>query len=161
MYLDLIPISAQQKNMRHYLSQDDWDIIRRHTYNKPGKHGKIYTCSICGGQGSRHPVEAHEEWVFNGNKITLVDVIPLCPACHKMKHMNFYRNKITTFRALMERYARLTNTTLDIAYTMVYAQFDIYSIQMQKEWELDVESVHSYYNKIKEELYEIKTTATS
>jgi|LGOV01.1.fsa_nt_gb hypothetical protein len=143
MFLDLIPISAQQKNMRNYLTPKEWDILRRITYKK-----YAYKCAICGGQGRSHPVEAHEEWAFSHDTIILIDVVALCPTCHRLKHINFYRHDLHTFRALIRRYAYQHNITEAIARTFIYNQFDMYDMQMLKQWKLDTSSIQRYYKEV-------------
>ena len=85
LYVDLVPSSCWYSNVRSMLSKGDWDTIRR----------KIYTaaqskCSICGGRGPKHAVEAHERWEFSlvegKNTQTLKRVEALCPSCHQATH---------------------------------------------------------------------------
>jgi len=83
LYVDLVPSSCWQSNVRTMLSASDWDAIRREVYASAGQ-----VCQICGGRGPTHPVEAHERWGFDvqtGTQ-TLLRVEALCPACHQATH---------------------------------------------------------------------------
>lgn len=82
--IELVPDSCHFSNLRSNLRKKDWDKLRKECYRRFSCH-----CSVCGGQGRRHPVEAHETWNYDDeNHIQkLVDIVALCPDCHKVKHM--------------------------------------------------------------------------
>jgi hypothetical protein len=146
MFLDLIPVSAQRENIRN-LFPHMWEEIRTHAYNKTQ-----YTCTYCKRQGHTHPVEAHEEWVFSGNKIILVDVIPLCPSCHKIKHINFINHPIQ-FRKAVKYYQHLNNRmhitmSLDDAYRYIYEAMDMLKRHDQHEYIIDTASIERYYKEV-------------
>ena len=65
---------------------------------------------MCGGVGSRHPVEAHERWLHDPSRrvATLVDVEALCPACHQVKHCR-------PSAAVLDQLARVNAWTQDEA----------------------------------------------
>jgi 5-methylcytosine-specific restriction endonuclease McrA len=58
--------------------------LRKRTYRQAN-----YRCQVCGGRGSKHPVECHEIWHYDDeNKIQkLMGLIALCPSCHQVKHI--------------------------------------------------------------------------
>ena len=165
MFLDLIPVNAQRENIRN-LFPEYWEEIRKHAYNKLGKFGKRYTCTYCGGQGKKHPVEAHEEWAFAGGRVILVDVIPLCPSCHKIKHINFIRESrspsaTVNFDRAVSYYMRIYNQylkpeggieiDLKTAYRYIYDEIDKATLQRQMEYTIDTASVESYYQRVRKE----------
>ena len=82
--IELVPETCHCSNLRSNLSKQDWDTLRKEAYRSAS-----YRCVICFGKGNRHPVEAHEIWHYDDAEHIqkLVDVVALCPACHKVKHM--------------------------------------------------------------------------
>ena len=58
--VELVPRGQWGANLRSELPKKDWDRLRREQYKKAG-----YVCEICGGKGSRHPVECHEIWHYD------------------------------------------------------------------------------------------------
>lgn len=95
--LELIPESAWYNNVRSKLSKEYWDIIRRDCYKKAGYH-----CEICGGQGKDHPVECHEKWSWDKNKMLqkLVGFVALCPKCHGVKHIGYSTHSLSKTKVL-------------------------------------------------------------
>lgn len=81
--IELVPKISWGTNLRSILSNSGWDKARKKAYRDSG-----LKCAICGGVGPKHPVEAHELWVYNREKFkqTLIKVIALCPNCHMVKH---------------------------------------------------------------------------
>lgn len=71
-------------NVRSIMTQEEWDILRRHCYQRAN-----YTCEICGGKGSKWPVECHEVWEYNikKGKQILIKLQALCTLCHLCKHL--------------------------------------------------------------------------
>lgn len=84
LYVDLVPKTAWFSNLRSELSEDEWNAVRKQVYSNSGS-----VCSICSGRGPKHPVEAHERWIFDieTRTQTLLRIEALCPACHEATHM--------------------------------------------------------------------------
>ncbi len=82
--IELVPGTAWFSNLRSILPRRDWDSLRRPVYRFAG-----YRCEVCEGRGKRHPVEAHEVWMYDDKSHVqrLVRLIALCPACHEVKHI--------------------------------------------------------------------------
>jgi len=82
--IELVPESCHFSNLRSNLTKQDWDKLRKACYQRFS-----YQCSVCGGKGSKHPVEAHEVWGYDEQARIqkLLDIVALCPNCHKVKHM--------------------------------------------------------------------------
>ncbi|AKJ73572.1 hypothetical protein SP39_1 [Salmonella phage 39] len=80
----MVPKTAWFTNLRSHLSKSNWDVVRKKCYAKAN-----YKCEICGGKGTKHPVECHEIWDFGNGKITLKGLIALCPSCHEVKHIGW------------------------------------------------------------------------
>jgi len=82
--IELVPQTSWWTNVRSMVSRKTWDIIRRQTYAEAN-----YCCEICGGKGTKHPVECHEIWHYDDKKgiQKLLKMIALCPKCHEVKHI--------------------------------------------------------------------------
>lgn len=80
--IELIPDGSWGYNLRSVLPKELWNVVRKEAVVRSG--GK---CEICGRSYAR--LEAHEVWDFNIKTSTqkLVNVIALCPLCHKAIHM--------------------------------------------------------------------------
>lgn len=78
---EFIPEESWKFNLRHILSLEAWDIVRRDAYKRAG-----YKCRICGRGNCR--LEAHEKWSFDTEKKIqkLEDVLALCHDCHATIH---------------------------------------------------------------------------
>ena len=59
--VELIPLQMHKVNLRSELSEY-WDFLRKIIYKRAN-----YRCEICGGKGSKWPVEAHELWKYDEN----------------------------------------------------------------------------------------------
>jgi len=84
LYVDLIPLSSWFVNIRSEVKVSEWNKIRKEIYKRDNN-----SCIICGGKGSKHPVEAHERWEYNKDtKIQkLIGIESLCPSCHEVTHI--------------------------------------------------------------------------
>ena len=82
--IELVPQTLFEQNLRSLLTKKQWDKVRRTAYAEYGNQ-----CAICGGHGNKHPVEAHELWVYDDviRTQTLQEVVAVCPLCHKALHI--------------------------------------------------------------------------
>ncbi|GBG14364.1 IMP dehydrogenase [Novimethylophilus kurashikiensis] len=82
---DMLPSSVWEANLRHMLSDEEWDRLRKFCYQAAGN-----TCVACGSRGEPH-IEAHEAWSFDERTgiQKLKALLSLCPTCHKAKHLGF------------------------------------------------------------------------
>src|SRR5690606_26687634 len=78
---EMLPKSTWEENLRHALSEKQWDVLRKYCYRAAGNRWEI------GGQGGK--VECHERWQFDDTwcEQTLTGLICLCPLCHKAHHL--------------------------------------------------------------------------
>lgn len=83
LQINLVPKTAWYSNLRSYFTATEWNTIRKTVYKRAN-----WCCEICGGKGNRHPVEAHEEWLYDDEThIQSLDrIYALCPECHRCKH---------------------------------------------------------------------------
>lgn len=82
--VELVPRTCHYSNLRSELTRTEWDRLRRLCYHRAG-----YRCVVCGGRGDRHPLECHEVWEYDDDRMvqTFAEVVALCPACHEVKHL--------------------------------------------------------------------------
>jgi hypothetical protein len=82
--IELVPEPIWYANLRKVLTTQQWDYLRRLAYR-----ASDYKCSICGGKGPDHPVEAHEIFEYDDKRHvqTLKGMMALCPSCHQVKHI--------------------------------------------------------------------------
>ena len=82
--IELVPSAQWVTNLSQSLKGPRWDVLKRETYRRASSR-----CEVCGGVGSRHPVDAHEVWDYDEASKTqkLIRLVALCPACHAVKHI--------------------------------------------------------------------------
>ena len=90
LFIDLVPSSAWFSNLRSEVLEAEWGTIKSKTFRAAN-----YRCEACGGQGSNHPVECHERWIYDEERGVqiLLRTIALCPACHEATHFGLARVK--------------------------------------------------------------------
>ncbi len=132
--IELVPSTCWFKNVRSEVSAADWDMIKKMTSQAAG-----YRCEICGGRGSKWPVEAHEIWDYNDSTHvqTLMGLIALCPDCHSVKHMGLAVARGREKQAL-EHLAHVNGWTVDDAQLYVEVQFEVWSQRSTHSWTLDI-----------------------
>lgn len=90
--IELVPERQWGMNLRAAMSATQWDRVSAEVFAAAGG-----LCQICGGIGSKHPLECHEVWRYNENSDlsaacrtqVLQGLEALCPACHRVKHLGF------------------------------------------------------------------------
>ncbi len=82
--VELVPKTCWFSNVRDHVDKNTWDALRSQAYRKAG-----HRCEVCGGRGSRWPVECHEifEYDDQAHIQTLIGLVALCPNCHEIKHI--------------------------------------------------------------------------
>ncbi len=80
----LVPEKSFYSNLRKFLPQEEWDILRRAVYKK--ERNKCHICGIANIQ-----LEAHEKWLYDYDNSTqkLQNIIALCKMCHLNNHLGF------------------------------------------------------------------------
>ena len=132
--IELVPQTAWFSNVRSMVSKEDWDILRKEAYKKAN-----YKCELCGGVGSKHPVECHEIWEYDDQNHTqkLLGLIALCPSCHEVKHMGLAsvrgRQDIAT-----QHLAKVNNWSKNQVNQYVDEQFNKWQKRSGYEWEIDL-----------------------
>jgi len=143
LFLDLIPQTSWYTNLRAVLTEAEWLNVRRQVYKKYN-----YKCSICGGKGDKHPVEAHERWTYNFETKTqqLVDIVALCPNCHMVTHYGLAivqkKDKIA-FNHLMS----VNKITAEEAQIIIKNGFEKWNGRNQIKWKVDMNWLIKYFIK--------------
>lgn len=138
--IELVPQTCWFSNVRGQVSSGDWDRIRLQVYENADRR-----CEICGGRGSRHPVECHEVWEYNeaAGVQRLVRMIALCPACHEVKHIGLaeVRGRADFAR---EHLSKVNGWSPDATDCYVREAFSIWRSRSGRPWSLDISSLVAY-----------------
>ena len=144
-YLDinLIPESAYGSNLRKFLKPKEWDIVRKKVYAEAE-----YLCKICGGQGNRHPVEAHEDWEFDDKNhiMTLRKVVALCPSCHRANHLGFTQNVLgdEAFQFTLSHISKINGWSMKETEMYVDEVAKKWHERSSHSWELNIDKLRDY-----------------
>jgi ssDNA-binding Zn-finger/Zn-ribbon topoisomerase 1 len=136
--IELVPRTAWYSNVRSNVTKDQWDKIRKQSYEKAG-----HKCEVCKdkgtNQGFRHNVECHEIWDYNDKtkKQTLTGMVSLCPKCHEVKHIGLAQIK-GRFDLAVEQLMKVNDISLQEAHKYIDSSFNIWSERSEHDWELDI-----------------------
>jgi hypothetical protein len=138
--IELVPRSCWFSNVRKQVPPREWDRIRSQVYERAGRR-----CELCGGRGSRHPVECHEVWEYDeaANVQRLVRMIALCPACHEVKHIGLAGVKGRS-QIAQAHLAGVNGWTPEIAARYVDEAFALWLTRSRRSWSLDISSLKAY-----------------
>ena len=137
--IELVPSSSWGNNLRSEanLSKSQWDKLRKDSYKKAN-----YLCEICGGKGSKHPVECHEIWHYDDQTKTqtLRGLISLCPTCHKAKHLGRTLSVETphTQTRVLKHLAQVNMLTPQQTEDYVVKVFTQWNERSQHQWTLNL-----------------------
>lgn len=138
--IELVPRTCWFSNVREQVSRSDWNRIRSRVYEQAGR-----LCEICGGRGSRHPVECHEVWEYDeaAGVQRLVRMIAVCPSCHEVKHIGLagMRGRGDIARAHL---AKVNGWTPEFAARYVNDAFDLWRRRSSRNWSLDISILETY-----------------
>ncbi|MGB9763625.1 MAG: HNH endonuclease [Minisyncoccia bacterium] len=134
LHVGLVPESAWYFNVRSILSVSEWDKIRKIIYQKAD-----YKCEICGGQGYKHLVEAHERWQYDEKKHIqkLVNIVALCPVCHEATHIGFAGLRHKTEQSI-QHIMKVNKWDRQQTLEHIKKAFDIWKDRSKIEWKLDL-----------------------
>lgn len=144
--VELVPQTCWYSNVRSNVSKEEWDFIRRKAYAQAG-----HVCEICGGKGSRWPVECHEVWHYNDetHTQTLKRMCALCPACHEVKHIGRAHAYGGLDRALYHL-GHINNWSMEEALDYVNDQFYVWEERSQHKWKLDISYLGKFFREEEE-----------
>jgi hypothetical protein len=135
--IELVPSSSWYNNVRSAVPSKQWDIIRKKVYKKAD-----HKCEICGGVGSKWPVECHEVWNYDDESSTqtLVRMIALCPNCHKAKHLG--RTLLTRdSERIIEHIMKVNDFSEDELMKFVEEAFALFEERSLKDWIVDISAL--------------------
>lgn len=139
--IELIPSTAWDNNLRSYLTQKGWDLVRRKCYQEAN-----YQCELCGGQGGngrKHPVEAHEKWDFVEGEVVLRGVMSLCPPCHEVKHIG--RAEATgNFPRALKHLQKVNGMSKEEAMDYVRDVAKVWRERSKQNWTLNIDYLYEY-----------------
>jgi hypothetical protein len=140
LYIDLVPSSSWMTNVRSVLTAGEWDKVRIRSYELAE-----HKCEVCGGQGEKHPVEAHERWSYDDRTgiQKLTGICALCPDCHEVSHFGLASVKGRTKQAF--DHLKLVNGWGDNkAAGHIEESFNIWDKRSRMKWSLDLSWLLSY-----------------
>lgn len=140
LQIELVPNGCWYTNVRSNVTKRQWDTIRKDIYQKAG-----YLCEICGGIGSRHPVECHEIWSYDiPTRIQKLEKLEaLCPLCHEVKHFGFASERGFRLRAL-RRFSKINDISLEEAEEIIHVVLQQWQERSLLDWTLDISLLKKY-----------------
>jgi hypothetical protein len=138
--IELVPKTCWFSNVHRQVSRQDWDRLRSQVYERAGRH-----CEVCGGRGSRHPVECHEIWEYDeaSSVQRLLGMVALCPPCHEVKHIGLAGLK-GRGNVAREHLAEVNGWTSGVAAQYVEEAFAVWRQRSSRTWSLDVSALAAY-----------------
>lgn len=162
LLVELIPTTCHYSNVRTTVTTEEWDKIRKISYEAAG-----HKCEICGdigkNQGKKHNVECHEIWEYDDeNHIQkLIGLISLCPFCHMTKHIG-RSISIGAEKVCFTQLAKVNRWSMEQIKKHIVESFDTHKERSKHEWTLDISLLEKepYNIKLKpfeERIFEVKT----
>jgi len=142
LQIELVPITCFWSNVRDCVTRTQWDKIRRSVYQRANNK-----CEICGEQGTQHPVECHEIWVYDDKKLIqrLDHFQALCPLCHGVKHIGLSEKRgykeIATAHFIKINEIELEQKQIDSIILAVWKQW---ALRSEQKWALDIDHLREY-----------------
>ena len=132
--IELVPQGQWGSNLRSELPKSEWDSLRGLTYANAG-----HRCEVCGGKGSRWPVECHEKWEYdNKNKVQrLIGLIALCPSCHEVKHIG-RTMAVGNGKRAVAHIMRVNGWSESFALSYIENAFEVWEKRSGEDWTLDI-----------------------
>lgn len=134
--IELVPRPTWEWNARSELTKSQWDRVRRKIYLAAG-----HRCEVCGGKGSRHPVECHERWVYDETKDpavqTLIGLEALCPKCHMVRHIG-NTIRLGLGDVAVAHMVKVNGITRDQALGMIDQAMTVWQRRSARTWVLDI-----------------------
>ncbi len=137
--IELVPRTSWYNNVRSNVSDERWNELRTHSYNKAK-----FCCEICDetgeDQGFDHKVECHEIWEYDEYKHVqrLAGLIALCPLCHKVKHAGLAQMQGDLDKVVIPQLMKVNNMSEFDANNYFYDSIDIWNDRSVFEWNVDI-----------------------
>ncbi|HEY0003805.1 MAG TPA: HNH endonuclease [Pyrinomonadaceae bacterium] len=138
--IELVPKSCWYKNVRSHVSRDEWERLKAHTFGRARR-----VCEICGGKGSRWPVECHEVFSYDdASRVQKLErLIALCPRCHEVKHIGLAGVRGRR-REAVAHLARVNNWSREDAEAYIEGCFEQWHRRSCHEWSLDLSYLEQF-----------------
>jgi hypothetical protein len=135
LQIELVPAGCWGTSLSKKLARSKWDKIKKEVNENAN-----YTCEICGGIGTRHPVECHEVWIYEEDTLTqrLGHFQSLCPLCHEVKHYGRTHSKGNEKRAF-NRFVEVNKLDVKTAKKIIEVVFKEWGLRSNKQWEIDID----------------------
>lgn len=132
--VELVPLSCWASNARTLVEPADWEKCKRFVRDRSGDR-----CEICGGVGSKWPVECHEVWRYDLPTETQVldGLVALCPNCHGAKHFGFSESQ-GRGGLIMAHISRVNGWEPERTVDYLQECFDLWRQRSLVEWALDL-----------------------
>lgn len=134
--IELVPAPSWAQNLRTLLKAADWKKLAQAAYKKAN-----YRCEICGKKGNKHPVEAHEIWLYDDeNHIQEFDsIIALCPWCHQVKHIGFTSTRGTiALSGAIAHLCKVNSWSLAVAKKYIVDSVALWQERSKYEWAINI-----------------------
>jgi hypothetical protein len=137
--VELVPATAWWTNVRSNVTRAQWEKCKNVVKARSGSR-----CEICGGRGSRYPVDCHEIWSYDDETQvqTLVGLIALCPRCHEVKHLGRAFATGNAQRAI-EHLMTVNGWSPEFTEDYIVACFALHEARSQVQWTLNIDYLYS------------------
>lgn len=132
--VELVPKTCWHVNVRSEVPEWKWEVLKRRCFRDADNK-----CEVCGGVGSKWPVECHEIWEYDSENYIqiLKGLIALCPNCHQVKHIGL-AGIHGNYDSAVDHLMKVNEwDDYDVAFHIEEA-FDIWRERSAHEWELDI-----------------------
>lgn len=135
--VDMVPRETRGKTLQALLPAREWQRIRDQTFELYGK--RCWTCGYW-----KRWMECHEVWEFDeeAGAQRLLDVIPLCRACHGVKHwvtrLKYCRNVDLTFPRMIRHFLAINQITPEEARAHLREMWETQQRRDSRKWRLEL-----------------------
>ena len=132
LYIDMIPKTTYFKNVRSLFTDEDWNLIRHHIYERVDNR-----CECCGKKRMKY-LDAHERWEFDEEKKTqkLVRIIALCKLCHSATHYG-YSKRTKNIEKINNHIKKINKYTDEELKEHIENSYKIWKDRNKIKWNLD------------------------
>jgi len=132
LYIDMIPKTSYFKNVRSIFSENDWNLIRHHIYER-----SYHRCECCGVKRFKY-LDAHERWIYDNETKTqkLIRIIALCRLCHQSTHFGHSKKtkNIDKIKEHLKKVKKINDEELD---KHIEESYNIWRERNKIEWKID------------------------
>lgn len=144
--VELVPETAWWSNVRSNVTRGEWEKCKNFVKERSGSK-----CEICGGVGTRYPVDCHEIWSYDEETGVqkLEGLIALCPPCHEVKHLGRAFATGNAVRALMHL-SQVNGWGAPMVEAYAERVFKVWERRSQMQWKLDISYLDEIGVKVRE-----------